>query len=231
MWLRPRQTSAASGSSARISRAMIPWAGAGSITSGSSSSMMRPPSPMRCSPAAARSRAVQSPRSSFDKRVSTLPRMSIVTGRRLRCRSCARRRRLEVATTSRSSSSSSRRPLPLTRASRASPRSSTPPRASPAGSSVGRSLRLCTARSMRPSRRASSNSRVNRPVPPISGSAGAGAGPLPCGPGPAQWPGRGTAGRRRVPPGRPAPGPGGWPGCRCGRGGSPAGLPAARRAG
>ncbi len=54
-----------------------------------------------------------------------------------------------------------------TSTSRGSSRSSTAPIARSAGSSVGRSFRLCTARSMAPVRSPSSSSRVKMPLSPI----------------------------------------------------------------
>src|SRR5437899_1100737 len=107
------------------------------------------------------------PSCTFCTRVDTLPRSGTTARSGRRCRICATRRRLDVPTVAPAA-----RPatdvIPLSRVTRASaafPRSGTTPSASPSANSVGRSLRECTATSIRPSRSASSISCVKNPFP------------------------------------------------------------------
>src|SRR2546425_517785 len=153
-------------SSARISMPSAPWPGAG-ITSSGSIGVPFAPSPSRSRPAMARSAASRpSCRSTLRTRVGTLPRRGTTSRSGRRKRTCATRRRLDVPT--RVPAPRSISDLPLTSASRGSWRSGTAPRASPGGSVVGRSLRECTATSMRPSSSASSISLVKKPFPSSS---------------------------------------------------------------
>ena len=126
--------------------------------------------PRRVRPAAARMMASICPSSSFFRRVSTLPRKSTIFKSGRLARSCARRRRLLVPSTLPSGSSSMLLYLLLTKASPAFARSVIAVRHSPSGSTVGISFKLCTARSMVPSKSSCSISLVNRPLPPIFAS-------------------------------------------------------------
>ena len=83
----------------RCSMPMVPCATAGSISSGSIGVRATASSPSRLSPAIARKVAAATPASSLLSRVSTLPRNSTTPRSGRRCRTCARRRRLEVPTT------------------------------------------------------------------------------------------------------------------------------------
>jgi hypothetical protein len=109
-----------SASSARTSIAKAPWPGAGrQIDSGigvyGASVLAR-----RSIPATARIKASHSPRSSFARRVSTLPRIAMNRRSGRSRRSCERRRGLPVATTAPWGKSATRLAVLHTRASRGS---------------------------------------------------------------------------------------------------------------
>ncbi|KAG0745946.1 hypothetical protein G6F24_015799 [Rhizopus arrhizus] len=65
--------------SSRISMPSAPCPAAGRLSAGSSRLLMRPPSPRRSSPAAARTMASYSPLSSLPRRVARLPRSGLTT--------------------------------------------------------------------------------------------------------------------------------------------------------
>ena len=139
-------------------------------TSGARYSVMRSRHPRRATPATARMMpAMPSSSCSLRQRVARFPRMlTHSTSGRTRC-TWAARRRLEVPMRAPSGRSASVMPSLPRNASRGSWRIQYAPISKPSGSSVGRSFRLCTARSMVPSRRPSSISAVNTPFPSTSG--------------------------------------------------------------
>ena len=151
-------------------------AGGGHHRSGSSTTEARSAMPRRFKPASASSEAAHSPAASLSSRVCTLPRMR--GDRQVRPRvqqlrlppdrggadhraggqageRVGRVRRLAVR-----ARGSARRAHPRACSVQAS--------TMPGGSSVSRSFRLCTAKSMRPSASASWISLANRPLPPMS---------------------------------------------------------------
>src|SRR5437667_4226178 len=147
---------------------MAPWPGAGTNSSGSSTSVASPRRPSRSRPAAARTIASQLPWRSLRIRVSTLPRRSWSTRSGRSAATWARRRRLVVPTREPAGSLLSSRPALERRASRGSARSSTAQRRRPGGRAVGTSLRLWTARSISPASMASSISLRKAPLPPTA---------------------------------------------------------------
>ena len=139
--------------------------------------------PSRLRPAAASTRAEQSPASSLRSRVSTLPRIGRNADVGNATRSAAIRRTLLVPIVAPRPSSAVTASHPLaaldaasTMASRGSSRGSVAASRSPSGSIAGRSLLLCTARSMRLSRSASSISFTNRRLTATPSGAGASGG-------------------------------------------------------
>ena len=172
--MRARSASVAE-SSARAVMPTIPWQAAGSMASGSSTTCARSAIPSRFKPASASSEQVKSPAATRPSRVCTLPRMISTRRSGRRCSNCACRRTEAVPTkapcgktASGSSAEPSPHPAPRISASRGSSRSSTQASTMPGGNSVSRSLRLCTATSMRPSASASWISLAKSPLPPIS---------------------------------------------------------------
>ena len=162
-----RSASAPSAPSAlRVSMPSAPCAAHGSMRSGSKTSRMRASAPSRLSPAAARTIASYSPRSTLASRVSRLPRTGTRRRSDRRAASCTTRRRLAVPTTAPAGSASSEGQRLETSASRGSSRSSTAASAKPCGSSIGTSFSECTARSARRSASAVSSSFTKRPLPP-----------------------------------------------------------------
>ena len=135
-------TASAAGSSARHSRPRAPWPTAGSIHEGSSNSVMCAARPRRSSPACARMIASRFCSSSLRSRVSTLPRIVVSFRSGRRCKACARRRRLLVATTAPCGRSSKRPYRRDTNTSPVGPRTGTAPSVSPSTCVVGRSFRL-----------------------------------------------------------------------------------------
>ena len=95
---RARPARPARSSSARHSTASAPCPGAGSICSGSSTSVTSSSRPIRASPARARSTASYSPERTLPIRVSTLPRTPTTSKPRPRACSCATRRGEPVPT-------------------------------------------------------------------------------------------------------------------------------------
>ena len=160
-----------------------PWPGAGTMISTGISAEIRAARPSRTRPAAASTRAEQSPASSLRSRVSTLPRIGRRpppetpravprSAERCWCRS-SRRRRVQ------------RSPRPIrvpcssraARSRRVDPRvAASPPAEGRRAATAGRSLLLCTARSMRLSRSASSISFTNRRLTAIGSGAAASGG-------------------------------------------------------
>ena len=126
--------------------------------------------PSRSRPAAASTIASKSPASSLRSRVSTLPRIGWTSRSGRNDRTTARRRGLEVPTTAPAGSVARVAGPRATRASRARARGGYAPSVSPRGCSAGRSLRLCTARSISLRSSASSISRTNSPLPPTRAS-------------------------------------------------------------
>jgi len=149
--------------SSRVSMARAPCPTAGHMTPAGSSSLMRSPQPRRLSPAAANRIASYRPSANFRSLVSRFPRSGSISRSGRRACNCAERRRELVPTRAPFGSSASARP---TMASRASSRAGMAATVSPAGTSVGKSFMLCTARSTRPSSSASSISFVNSPLAP-----------------------------------------------------------------
>ena len=145
-----------------------PGPGAGTMTSFANTSLTASVSSSRRRPASASSVASYSPRCTFSMRVGTLPRMSTMSRsgpQRHDLRPTPQRRRAEPRAGREIGEVTA---VPSRRAPRAgSSRESTAPSASPSGCSVGRSFRLCTAKSIVRPRRPSSSSRVNRPRSPI----------------------------------------------------------------
>ena len=118
------------------------------------------------SPEAASTMAAYSPRSSFASRVLTLPRMVRISTPGNRSSTCEARLRLEVPTTAPAGTSERSAYWLDTTASRGSSRSVIAARQNPGGISAGMSFMECTARSARPSFRATSSSLMNSPFPP-----------------------------------------------------------------
>ena len=152
---------------ASVSMASAPCPTAGHMVSTGRISAMRFPHPRRFNPAAASRMASYWPSSSLRRRVSRLPRTDSTTRSGRSLRKLGRAAQRTGAHLGAGGRSARRRP---TTASRGSSRSGTAASTRPSGSSVGRSLRLCTARSARPSSRASSISLVNRPLVPTLAS-------------------------------------------------------------
>src|SRR5829696_6163836 len=152
-----------SASPVRHSTARAPWATWGSMTSGSSRSVMCPDSPSRSNAVAATTMASTS--AARARRVAMLPRRPSKRRSGRTWASWARRRSDPVATVAPSGRPSSVVP---TRASRTSPRSGVAPITSPDGVVEGRSLAEWTATSARPSRTAAWTSLANTPLPPSS---------------------------------------------------------------
>ena len=132
------------GRTALASRTSIPKApcpGAGRLISGSMKCRMRSESPNRFKPAPAITSASNSPRSSFAKRVPTLPRIEAT----LRCgnfaRSISSRRRLDVPTTAPAGSAFKLSYCGDTKASRGSSRTATAASTKPPGNSIGTSFK------------------------------------------------------------------------------------------
>ena len=115
-----------------------------------------------------RTSASYSPSRSFRSRVSTFPRIGVTVRSGRSARSWTRRRRLDVPTRAARGRDPTRVGVAATSTSRGSSRRGKAASTSPLGRSAGRSFRLCTARSTRPSRRASSISCTKRPLPPTS---------------------------------------------------------------
>ena len=148
--------------SGRVSMASAPCPTAGHITSGGRISAMRSSHPSRFSPAAASTMASYCPsRQLAQARIEVAAhgfdgevRPQLAQLRGAAQRTGAHLRALRAASAS----------VQPTMASRGSSRGGTAASTRPAGSSVGRSFRLCTARSARPSSSASSISLVKRPL-------------------------------------------------------------------
>ena len=157
-------------SSSRVSMASAPCPTAGRTISRGSTSVMRSAKPRRLRPATARMMASKCSRSSFSSRVLTLPRRSEIWRSGRACSSCALRRRLDVPTFAPCGRFSSVLYFGLTTASPGSKRSVMAEMTSPSGTSVGISLRLCTAMSMPPASISCSSSFVKSPLPPILAS-------------------------------------------------------------
>src|SRR6266705_2429205 len=153
--------------SSRHSITSAPCPGAGKLCSGSSIARIRAARPSRLSPAAASTIAWHSPRSSFARRVSRLPRRGFTFSAGWRSRNCASRRRLEVPMML-PGGKASRLALRFdTRQSRGSSLEVIAARQKPSGRRIGTSFAECTARSARPSSSAASSSLTKRPLPPI----------------------------------------------------------------
>ena len=153
----------------------MPWPAAGTMASASSTTLACSSRPRRFSPASASSVPWQSPAASLARREPTLPRIMPTFRSGRACSSCAWRRRLAVPISAPAGMAPKGSPGslcgasgPSTSASRASSRFRVQASTMPGGSSVSRSFRLCTAKSMRPSSSASWISLAKRPLPPIS---------------------------------------------------------------
>src|SRR3989441_10106486 len=167
-WSSCASKSSTSWSSARASIPRAPWPTAGRLMSVEITSLIRSLQPSRSSPALASTTASYSPCSALRSRVSTLPRSSCMSRSGRWWRNWDWRRRLLVPTRAPGGKSLSFAPrLCATKQSRTSSRWQIAGNASPAGVSVGTSFMLCTARSTRPSNRASSNSLMKTPLRPI----------------------------------------------------------------
>ena len=173
IWWRVRRSSSMRLSPFLISIAKAPWPTAGSMISNGRISVIRCAQPSRVTPALARIIPSQFDSSSFFIRVLRFPRISIIC---MSCRTLSTwhlRRRLPVAITAwRGRAMNNWFGLfgwPI-KTSRTSSRSRTAPIARPSGIAVGTSLKLCTARSMRSSNRATSSSFVKSPFSPIFAS-------------------------------------------------------------
>lgn len=116
-------------------------------------------------PAAESIVASAGPSATLRRRVSTLPRISVQTAFGKNFLSCARLRGLPVATSAGTSAPSFEMST-----SRASSRGRKQGIERPSGESTGISFALWTAKSARPSSRASSSSFVKSPLPPCSSS-------------------------------------------------------------
>ena len=157
-------------SSVLVMMPRAPCPGAGSQDVRSSHSSARRASPRRVRPAPAKMMASNCPSSSFRSLVSTLPRMVRgVTSRRNAFNRATRRSEL-VPTMAPSFSEANVVDAPSgpTRTSRGSTRVGVAAIHRPSGNTVGRSLSEWTVRWTRPSRSASSSSRVKMPLPLIS---------------------------------------------------------------
>ena len=127
---------------------------------------MRSARPRRVSPATARTRASESPRSSFARRVSTLPWSGCISRSGRRARRNATRRGLSVPTRAPIGSVASVVPRSRqTRASRGSSRGGYAAIARRGCSSVGTSFAECTARSTEPSSSAATMRPTKAPSP------------------------------------------------------------------
>ena len=153
-------------SPSRVSMASAPWPTAGHISLTLKYCVTRSLSPRRSSPAAASTSASYSPRSSFRRRVSTLPRTGTASRSRRKARSCDCRRRLPVPTRDPDGSAESGLAPHDIKTSRGSARLGTAATPSPGGCSVGRSFRLWTARSISFAASASSISLMKSPLVP-----------------------------------------------------------------
>ena len=163
-------------SPARVSTATMPCPGAGRQASASIGIETRSPRPSRSSPATASTSRSWSPASSLRSRVPTLPRTRPNSARGHARRNCATRRTLPLPTRGAAPPSGpfptadsvdgGATPAGSTTASRGSARGRTAAIASPAGSSAGMSLALCTARSMSPRTSACSISLTKTRLPP-----------------------------------------------------------------
>ena len=152
----------------RLSTAMIPWPPAGMNSFSGSRSNENSGSesrPIRFNPAAARRIASYSPSRSLLSLVWIFPRKRAQRAF-LISPICTWRRGLPVPT--RNGPSGSGLPFTVTSTSPASSLGSAAAMTNPLASSSGMSLALWTAPSMRPSRRALSNSEINAPFPPNS---------------------------------------------------------------
>ena len=154
---------------ANIEPPSAPCPGAGSITTGSSHSVICSVKPNPEYPAPAMTAASYSPLSTLRSRVSTLPRIERTLRSGCAANNCACRRKLLVPTTA-----------PIVIMSPASGfcvrtitsrifAAQIAPIIKSAWLFYRRSLRECTAKSISPRRSASSSSAVNKPLPPISG--------------------------------------------------------------
>ena len=143
-----------------------PCPAAGSICSVSKMCRIRACKPNRLRPEAANTMPAYWPSSSLRKRVSKLPRSGSMRKSGRSARNNTVRRKLDVPTTAPAGKSSKRANCGETQASRGSSRSITQARAKPSGMSMGTSLSECTAKSARPSSKATSNSLTNKPLPP-----------------------------------------------------------------
>ena len=164
----------------QISMPKAPCPAAGSMLALAKVWAMRCPRPKRFKPAAANTIAAYCPSSSLRKRVSRLPRSGAIFKSGRKAFKSATRRRLDVPTTAPCGKSCRlwvwlgrdvAAPICCgccgnTNASCGSSRSITQANSKPAGSSIGTSFRLCTARSARPSASAVSSSLTNSPLPP-----------------------------------------------------------------
>ena len=133
-------TAAVAGSSARHSTASAPWAGAGSMSMGSSAWVTSARRPTRASPARATTTASSCPACTLPTRVSRLPRSATTSRPRPSARSWATRRGADVPTVEPAGSSPSTSPSRATRASRESSRVGTAARVMRPSGAVGRSL-------------------------------------------------------------------------------------------
>ncbi len=153
-------------SPARISIASAPCPAAGHIRSTGMTCRSSSVRPSLRSPAAARMMPSYSPDSSLRRRVSTFPRSGCTVNSGLMALSCASRRKLLVPTRAPFGESSIEEYFTEQKASRGSSRTGTAAIVNCSDSSVGKSFRLCTARSMWFSARASSISFINIPFEP-----------------------------------------------------------------
>mmetsp|Transcript_2390 Transcript_2390/g.5409 ORF Transcript_2390/g.5409 Transcript_2390/m.5409 type:complete len:260 (+) Transcript_2390:319-1098(+) len=169
-WLSSASRLSADVSPVRTVIPMAPCAMAGSISSMLRIAVAWSSMPRRFSPARARSVASTCPSSSLRMRLCTLPR-KLTTFNVLFCaRSWHWRRRDAEPIVAPSASSATLVALLEMRTSRTSSRGSMQGNSIPSGRYVGTSFIECTAMSMRPSSSASSSSRVNSPLPPMSAS-------------------------------------------------------------
>ena len=127
---------------------------------------MRSANPRRSKPARAKITPAKSSVSIFPKRVCTLPRIDTGTKSGRQCKSCAVRRKLDVPTRAPAGKSRNRVPSAETNASSTAARCGIAPITRPCGSLVGISFKLCTAKSMLPSKSFASSASVNAPLPP-----------------------------------------------------------------
>src|SRR5438132_10959405 len=153
---------------------MAPCAGAGSTRSTKKISVARSSSPRRSSPATARTTASSSPRAIRSSRVGTLPRRGSKERSERSARSCAVRRRLEVPTRAPAGSAARGWPPRAHSASSTRARIGTAATARPRLIATGRSLKLCTARSISRASNARSSVEVKNPVPSIRSSGASG---------------------------------------------------------